>query len=331
MTKFKINKKIIGYLLTAVILGLFSYYFVNNINDFKMILEVNPFALGILAALYIFLFWIRGFFYKFILEPYSVKLSSFDGFFSSFITSFGNYFLPMQSGAGIRAVYLKRKYNFKYTDFISTLSGTFVLTFAIISFLGLLATFVIYKSDINSGFVLYLLFCGVLLICLLATLLKFSKVTEFLMRLVKIKFVDKLINIAHEILISWEYLLTHKPILFKLAGVIFVDLFFYMILTQVEFLAFGIHISFFEVLLYITLGAFSVLVNITPGAIGIKEAIFLVFSEKIGLTSTAILNIAVLDRGMQFIILILIFLWLKVFRREEMKMITEDKKPSKDT
>jgi uncharacterized membrane protein YbhN (UPF0104 family) len=50
----------------------------------------------------------------------------------------------------------------------------------------------------------------------------------------------------------------------------------------------------------------SLLVSITPGSLGLREAIFLVTSESLGLEKETIMQMALLDRGIMFGLLFLL-------------------------
>ena len=60
----------------------------------------------------------------------------------------------MQSGAALRAVYLKKKHNFNYTNFFVTLYALYVIVFFNVACIGIVVSALIYvKYNIISYFV----------------------------------------------------------------------------------------------------------------------------------------------------------------------------------
>src|SRR5690606_5319970 len=82
-------------------------------------------------------------------------------------------------------------------------------------------------------------------------------------------------------------------------------------IVWLEFWAVGVHIGFIPLALYVTLSALSLLVSITPSAIGIREAIFIFSGSLLGLTNAQILQVAVIDRGVTFAVMFATYWALK--------------------
>jgi uncharacterized membrane protein YbhN (UPF0104 family) len=58
------------------------------------------------------------------------------------------------------------------------------------------------------------------------------------------------------------------------------------------------------------------LISITPGSLGIREAVFLISSQSIGLDQDQILQLAVVDRGSLFVLLFILMIIFIVFIRK---------------
>ena len=74
-----------------------------------------------------------------------------------------------------------------------------------------------------------------------------------------------------------------------------------------EFRGLGIDISIMNVILYNCLSGVSLLVSITPGSLGIREGIFSITSDILGITNEQIMQLALLDRGVIVIVLVVLF------------------------
>jgi uncharacterized membrane protein YbhN (UPF0104 family) len=64
-----------------------------------------------------------------------------------------------------------------------------------------------------------------------------------------------------------------------------------------------LRIAFAPLLLFSVLGTLSIFINITPANLGVKEVIYLFSSSILGLSTTQILSIALIDRGVLFLVL----------------------------
>src|SRR3990167_572773 len=130
-------------IIFIIVIAVFTVYFLLNVEKFKPLLEVNIGLLLIIALANLAGIFINGLFTKFILEPFKKLISVAEAFYVSVISSIGNFFAPAGTGFGIRAVYLKKKHGLPYSEFISTLSGNYVLVLLINSLIGLVALYLL--------------------------------------------------------------------------------------------------------------------------------------------------------------------------------------------
>ena len=113
---------------------LFMYSYVrNNLSDFTKISEISlPYVL-LIGCVCLAMLVVNGFFLKVLTVSFGINLNFFEYFSISIITSFGNIFLPMKGGAGFRAVYLKSRYDFDYSYFLSSLAANYLVVFGVTS------------------------------------------------------------------------------------------------------------------------------------------------------------------------------------------------------
>jgi uncharacterized membrane protein YbhN (UPF0104 family) len=71
-----------------------------------------------------------------------------------------------------------------------------------------------------------------------------------------------------------------------------------------------------DIILYTCISGVSLLISITPGSLGLREAVFLLTSESIGLTSEQIMQLAFLDRGIMFLLLVILLLLITIFVKQ---------------
>ena len=109
------------------------YYGYKHLNDFKQLSLVSPELLVIIVLITLVNLFLNGYAFDILLTPYNVKLNKKEKLLVPLMTNFYNYITPFRGGMAARAVYLKKKYNFKYTDFLGTMMSAYILMFFIIS------------------------------------------------------------------------------------------------------------------------------------------------------------------------------------------------------
>ncbi len=302
------RKKVLSTLITVLILAIFAHYIFNHPNVLAPLSTIPLWMIVIIAAMKVCALLVRALFFRVLLQPFNKNLKIQDGFFASFITTFGNFFLPMQSGAGLRALYFKRLFSFPYTKFLSTLSGIFILTFFVNSILGITSLLVLYRPneptiDILLGFFVFLLLTTVFLGTI--RIKTAQSISHYISRLTIVK---PVMTHIENILQGWATITENPLRLVQLSILILVDITFLFVGTFLELNAINVHIGLLSLILYLTVTSITILINITPGAIGIKEGLLIIFSSVIGLTNDQVLQVAVIDRGILFLTLLVLFL-----------------------
>lgn len=300
------SKKLVRNTLTLAVIAAFAVYFVLNLDKFSLLTRVNPFLLVVIAMLNLMAMASNGLFTKFVMQPFGKNISIKESVYVSLISSIGNYFAPAGGGFVFRAAYLKRVHGFNYKDYVATLYGNYILVFAINSFFGLLALFLLRGTSSPAFFTLVIIFSGLFLVCICLSLIKIP--TRLLDYDMHNRYVGKLARTMLEILKGWNQIVRNKRLLLKLSMLISFNFFVALLVAFCEIRALGLSISFEALLLFSVLGSLSLFVSITPANLGVKEVIYLFSAAVIGFTAPQILSIALLDRGVLFVTLLI--LWL---------------------
>lgn len=300
-------KKLLKYLkivITIAVLGFFVYYFINNKEDLLKVLSVPILPLVGIMISYSIVFYLNGVFIKVILQTFKKKISLIEAFYVSVISSLGNYFLPMRGGAVIRSVYLKKNFEFPYEYFVSTLYGYYIIVFLVNAFVGLISLVVISMKYGITSIPLYLFFGGLFVAMLVLSFVKFpvKKIKGS-----KNKVIDKVLSVIKNILEGWNMIVENKRLLISLIVITLVALVAGIALFYFEFRALSIDASIMNVILYNCLSGVSLLVSITPGSLGIREGIFSITSDILGISNEQIMQLALLDRGVSVIVLVVLF------------------------
>lgn len=291
-------------MLSAAVIVLFLYYFNQNREEFKPLIELNPILLIIISLLYSFMVAINGLYTKIIVEPFKVSLTLAEGVFLSIVSSVGNFFAPAGAGYGIRAIYLKKKHGLSYTDYSVTLAGYYVLLIMINSFAGLVALFFLRGNETPNFKLIFIILSLALLVSLLFGVFNMSKI-----RLPKTnsKFLNKLFNFFIMLSNGWKKISSNRELMIKLIALTLLSLGVTMLLVSLIISALHLSTTFAAVLLYSVLGLLSLFINITPGNIGIKEGVIIFSAGIMGFSVNQVILIAVVERGVVFVSLL--YLW----------------------
>ncbi len=311
--KKSLLKKLISPTLTVAVLLLFGIYLYNNPQIIETVLAVPLLLVILIMMLFLSVFLVEGLFIKITLDIFDKHITLKEAYYLSTISRIGNYLLPLRAGAIFRATYLKKNYQFEYSKFLSTLYAYYILLFIINAFLALLA-FLIKYLDTQQYYPIptlffILLFLGTLFVILFR---KTFNIGNFKVP----KIVEKVVNILNKFITSWDMIVKRKRVFLSLLLITFGNISINALIHTVEFISLGIKINILDVLLYTCLSGVSLLISITPGSLGLREAVFLITSESIGLNEQQIMQLALLDRGILFILLIVLLIAITVFVKQ---------------
>ena len=302
--------------LTALFIGILVWYFFNNQDSLYELKNIPLWAILALIVSKAVRIFASGFFTLYTLRAFGKKISIKETNNLSLLTAIGNFFGPVLGGAGIRAVYLKKYHEFNYSSFISTLYAYYLVSFLANSFFGLVLMAYLISSQgyIKGTTIITLVFLGIFLAYFGMIVIP----EKYLRKIVhKIKILPpRLRNISNLVINGWGIMRTNKRLLTELSLLNLVTFLISAITTYVLFLIFADQFTMVSVLMYTLLSTLALLINFTPGAIGIKEAIFIFSSGLMMLSTDQILQMAIVDRGTTFILLGILFLLSKLLPKK---------------
>ncbi len=310
MKFFKNNANLI---ITLVFFSLLGWYFINNREALKSLMEVPWWVVVLLLALKASRIFVTGLFTKFTLEAFDRKMSYKEANYLSLLSSIGNFFGPILGGASVRAVYLKKKHNFEYSKFISTLYGFYIVTFISNALIGLIlvGSFLLHGKESPELWVVTSIFVFIFLANLALVVIPgklLHRIVELLGFLPK-----RLVKIANLMISGWETIRTDKRLIAKLFLLNLVIATMIVVESTVLYQLFINSWQLSSVVLYSILGTLSTLVSVTPGSVGVKEAIFLFSSSVTSITPDQILQMATIDRSATFLLLLISYISVRLF------------------
>lgn len=296
------TSRIVRIITTAVVLGTFTFYFVLNHQKFRPLLHINLLFLVFLALGNIVSIFINGLFTKFILKPFNKTIPLAESFYVSLISSVGNFFAPVGAGFGFRAIYLKKRFGLPYSEYTSTLAGNYIFIFLVNSFFALLALYLLRAHHSSQYGLLVLIFSVIFLVSLLLSLFKLPVPDK---QKIKNPYVKNVVSVLYRIMHGWNHIISHKKLMVQLMGLTFTGLALNIIMSFLIIHSIHLNIAAAPLLLFSVLSSLSLFINITPANLGVKEAIYLFSSAILGFTVPQILSIALIDRGVLFLVLLL--------------------------
>ena len=304
----KVIRGILSFGILLVLIVLAVLYLERNFEDFSELRFVSPMIILALILLFIFGYFLIGLTTKQLIKPLKINLGYFESFALSIVTGFYNLITPLRGGMAVRAVYLKKKHNFSYTNFFSSLSASYVLIFLSAGIMGLLSSGIIYlKEDIFSPIV-SLIFLGVSL-SLLFVIIFSPRMNEG-----KGFILDKIAKILN----GWYLIRKDRGLLFFITIISIFQLLLSSLMLYLEFYVFGIEISFVKALFLSSIGLLGLIIAITPAGLGIQEAVAVFSASTIGISPVESLSVALLGRGVSVVVLFVlgpIFSWVLMRKR----------------
>jgi uncharacterized protein (TIRG00374 family) len=289
-------KTLLSFLTLAIILSLFIYYIFNHISDFRQLSIVNYWFIIILAIIILLSSTLNGQVTDKLVSTFGIKLKFKEWFGLSVITTFYNIITPFKGGMAARAVYLKKKHEFSYANFLAALAGTYVLSFLVAAFLGLVSLFFLYQQLKIFNLLILLIFLS-FFIPLLVIVVFSPKFPE-----TKYTLINKIINILN----GWHLIHKKRKIILLVSVVATIQLLMGAIGIIISYYIFAINISFAQALFISSVTSFAILISITPAGLGIQEAISVFCGLVIGITPAQALSVAILNRAMTMIIIFIL-------------------------
>lgn len=308
LSKIKSNKSnLLIYLIVTIFLIIFVYKYW---KDFRSLQIENPSAIIPITLMLVFVLTINGLVNQVILRSYNVPIKLIESISLSIVNSLGNLLIPLRGGAISNAVYLKKKYNFSYSLYLSSLSAFYVLVFWVNTFLGLVT--ILLRYYLNQDQIPLHLF-----IFFLFTFLFFSYVIVFSpqLPLTKFTYVNKIIGVIND----WKVISNNKSVIFQLIILTSLNIIFASIATFFEFILIGEVIGLDKLIIYTIFSGFSILVSFTPGNIGIRESFSVYSASVLGIFLPLVIVVSIVDRVTTFVITLVLAILTSRFLRTTKK------------
>jgi len=306
-------RRIFAYFLIAIFVVWLIFYLLKHKSDFQFLLTVNWQYIVVIALLIIIFLYMSGRFLQTMLVRFNIRLKLFEYFGLAVVTTMGNYLIPFQGGMGMRAFYLRKKHGFSYSEFAGTSGANYVIVFFIYSLILVLFLTILYLK--NNIINLPLIIFGTIVLSVCSTVIIFAPK----LKTSKNRWWQKAVIMIN----CWHKIRKNKRLIFDLTVLAFMNLFINALTFYYSFKAFGLNISLFKAIFMSNLAGLSLLINLTPGAIGIREAVVVFSGQIISIPSAESLSVALLNRSVALLVVFILGPIFSYILRKELKNETK--------
>ncbi|MEW6600308.1 MAG: lysylphosphatidylglycerol synthase transmembrane domain-containing protein [Nitrospirota bacterium] len=277
------TRKIISIVLLVAITALGISFFLKNREDFQLITSVSIYVVLLLAGIQFLSTIGYGLQFKILTDHYKLKLN-FPQWYGLIRTSaFSDLWLPTGGGTSLKAIYLKRIHNLKYSSFVASAAITNVIKLSVNSLLAFILLWAVKtKAPMLLFWTIFFFFLGTVIVLIFAHRVK----QDYLPALRVLQ------NMGEE----WRKFRKDHETLMKLIGIncgIFMTA---GLQVYFAFSAFSVHISLVTSGLIAALSIITRTINLIPGNWGVRELIVVALSGLDGITVNEGLHAAALSR-----------------------------------
>jgi uncharacterized membrane protein YbhN (UPF0104 family) len=304
-------KRLVQNLLGFLIVAGFALYLWENRDELGSALDASAAHIGALCVLVLLSWFVSGLQAVVVYRALSVRISVREGFMLTVAGTFGNY-LPMRAGTVVRALYMKRVHGVGYARFggitgLRTLLN--VIAAGLVGTAGLIAIWA--EGESGPGLLLVSVFVGFMIAPILVMLIPAPR-WEWLPQ--------RLNRVAGDFTSAYDELRRQPVVAIQVVALLAAQ---YLILS-VRFLvsanALGYEVALALLLLAAPLAALTSFAALTPGGLGLREAIMGYVTLTVGYSFSEGVFIGTVDRAVLLVMLavvgglIFLMLWRRIAR-----------------
>lgn len=277
------------------VLILFAFYATTNWNEFNRLRSVNPLHILLIIIGQLLILLSSTLMFRYIIFASNQTISLQNAFRINAYSALVNFFGFLQGGVGVRAAYAKAYFKIPIKKFIYFTFIQYVTLFYI-SFLLIVCSLL----AINNRF-------PMAMYTFLGGILGLYVISKYVFDKMQSKYVIPIrqLGLKGFVLIN----------LIQILGC--------LLAYGIELAAIGANFSLSALVLYAAVTQFSVVLAVTPGALGIKEGLLLIASSQMALSVDDILLSSVLDRLVLFLTFCLILPFAIAAKQQTSKLLTQ--------
>jgi len=204
---------------------------------------------------------VNGLYLRIFAKKFGMNLQIKEWFGLAAVTAMGNYLTPFSGGLVARAAYLKHRHDFPYAHFLAMLAANYLIAFTVISIIGIVSMLTLAGTEHYSWMVL-LFFLAALMSVVMAS--SFPSITTARR--------NRLFCMAQSALEGLAVIRRDRVLLGKLVALTLLNITIGALFFSVVFGSMGLSVPFRTALLIYLLSSFTILIQVTPGNLGVQEA-----------------------------------------------------------
>ncbi|NPV04072.1 MAG: flippase-like domain-containing protein [Syntrophaceae bacterium] len=245
--------------LLAAVAGICAYLWYHPALVGHLLL-LSPWDALLLSVLGLLAMATNGIYQRVVSKQFGIDLAPREWFGLAAVTAMGNYLTPFSGGLFARAIYLKRRHDFPYTDFAAVLASNYMIVIAVVSVTGTAVLLPLAAED-RSLWPLLLFFAAALSILSLSLFVPLKGLAGR----------HRLPLRARQVLEGFARMRRDRALLARLLGITLFNVALGALLYVAAFHAIGSPVPWRTALLIYLLTSFAFLINITPGNLGVQE------------------------------------------------------------
>ena len=278
--------RVISIALLICIFGVTGVYMVKHANDVRSALNVSPVNLVLLSLLDILFIGLNGVRIKVLTDIFGIPLRPLEWFGLSATNSLLNY-LPAQGGTITRGAYLRQIHNLPLSAFAASVAASYLITFMSMGFVGLIAMLGVF---LTRGLV-SLELTGLLIALILASLLMMCVRWP-----ARFQAEGPILNRLKRVWDGWLIIRSHRRTIRNLIILDVLSVLTYAYRLILSFQIVSVTVTLWMALAIAPPAMLSVVTSLTPGALGIKEAIVGWGADLLGASAARGIQAAAADR-----------------------------------
>ncbi len=280
--------------ITVLLVAAGVFYVVRNARDFAALGNLSVVLWAEIGALALVSLILLGWFNKIVVGVFDVDLRVSEWFGLTMVGAMANMFAPFAPGAGMRALYLKRVHGLAYVHFANCLAATLLITAMANSALALVALILVWRLH---GAVSDALLAAALVIFAVPLALVLWPMR---VGVPENKWLRRLASVIN----GWHTVVTRRVAVAELGAVMAARTLLLTGIYHLIFDAIDAPAPWLACLTMASLGSVARLVNITPGSLGIYEAVLTTTSAAFGVPVSAGLMVALVHRLVSSLIIV---------------------------
>ena len=254
-------KTIISLVLFFIAAAGIGFYLKHNPGLIGYVRNISPWSMLLLFLVSVATLAANGLCLRIFARKFSIYLKWKEWFGLASVTAMGNYLTPFSGGLVARATYLKHRYDFPYSHFLAMLAAHYMIAFAVISITGIITALTRIGIENYSWPVLLFFLVTLSTILLVSYAPSMAAGKQY-----------RLLRLVQPALEGFDIIRRDRALWGKLITLTFFNAAAGGLLYFVAFASVGFAVPFTVALLIYLLTSFTILINITPGNLGVQEA-----------------------------------------------------------